>query len=132
MSCRNKPRTHQDYISVFLWIVLQEGGDPREILNRQLEQLRNLVDSSNNFTAIKFQRVLCRCCVLALTAHTNNQDNPESKLFNSSIVTSNFPLILKVELQRIRIILALYARHQNVISLLELVQVLHYWQRTIG
>ena len=73
MSHRNKPRTHQDYIS-------EEGGDLRDILDLQPEQLRNLVNSSNNLTEMKFQKVLCRSCALVLTAHTNVQENPERKL----------------------------------------------------
>ena len=37
-------------------------------MDLQLEQLRNLGDSSENLTEMKFQRVLCSGCFLALAA----------------------------------------------------------------
>ena len=89
MSLENKPRTHKDNMSV-LCGVCYKGGDLRDITDLQLKQLRNLMESSYNLIEMKFQRVLCRGCTVALTAHNNNPYNPGRKLLKSRITVMTF------------------------------------------
>lgn len=52
----------------------------RPITEKQVEQLRNLVISSFSLSDSKYQKVLCKTCALALSAHTDHPEKPGRKL----------------------------------------------------
>ena len=82
MNHNTKPRTHEENRSVLCGICFRKQGELRSISENQLLQIHSLIDSSYNISDIRFQKVLCRMCALALTAHTNNPDKPGRKLMH--------------------------------------------------
>ena len=82
MSHNTKPGTHEENRSVLCGICFRKQGELRSISENQLLQIHSLVDISYNISDIRFQKVLCRICALALTAHTNNPDKPGRKLMH--------------------------------------------------
>ena len=72
-----KARTHSDNRAVLCGICYRKQNDLRQIKSDQLIQLKTLVDSRYSLSDPRFQSVLCKSCVLALSAHTKNPTNPE-------------------------------------------------------
>jgi hypothetical protein len=79
MSHLASSRTHEESRSAVCGVCFKKQG-LRPITDTQLGQLRNLVDISYCLTNINYQKVLCKTCGLALTAHTAHPEKPGRRL----------------------------------------------------
>ena len=79
MSHLSRPRNHEESRSAVCGLCFKKQG-LRPITEKQVEQLRNLVVSSFSLSDSKYQKVLCKTCALALSAHTDHPEKPGRKL----------------------------------------------------
>ena len=91
MSHSTKPRSHEENRSVLCGICYKKQAELRPITDIQVQQIHALIDSSYSIDDTRFQKVICRVCALALTAHTKNPDNPGRKLFHPKYSNLNPP-----------------------------------------
>ena len=91
MSHSTKPRSHEENRSVLCGICYKKQAELRPITDIQVQQIHALLDSSYSVDDTRFQKVICRVCALALTAHTKNPDNPGRKLFHPKYSNLNPP-----------------------------------------
>ena len=70
-------RTHSENRAVLCGLCYRKAKDMRLIGPNHLVQIHKLVDVSYDISDSKFQTVVCKSCLLSLSAHTRNPDNPE-------------------------------------------------------
>ena len=77
MAHLKRARTHSENRSILCGLCFPKEKDLRLINDTHITQIKSLVNPSYDLSDPKFQKVLCKSCILSLSSHSKNPECPD-------------------------------------------------------